>query len=103
MTKKKERIYTMQMTQDEVLMLQRVIKEERKTTYAEYTWEAKLRDSLQKKANNLYQKPKISKKDYDKAVEKERTKWPDEALGRHLANAEKIRLEFYYDVERTTC
>ena len=103
MTKKKERIYTMQMTQDEVLMLQRVIKEERKTTYAEYTWEAKLRDSLQKKANNLYQKPKISKKDYDKAVEKERTKWPDAELGRHLANAEAIRLNFYFDVEMQTC
>lgn len=100
---KVDKLYTMQLTKEEVLMLQRIIRDERRTVLAEYSWEAKLRDSLEKKTDALYQKPKISQWEYDKAVEKERTKWPDAELGRNLANAEAIRLNFYYDVEMQTC
>lgn len=96
---KADKLYTMQLTKEEVLMLQRIIKDERKTVLTEYDWEAKLRDSLETKAGELYQKPHMSQWDHDKDVERERTKWPDAELGRYLANAESIRLHFYYQID----
>lgn len=94
-----DKLYTMQLTKEEVLMLQQSLEGERKTVLTEYSWEAKIRDSLEAKAGALYQKPHMSQWDHDKYVEKERTKWPDAELGRHLANAESVRLHFYYKID----
>ena len=44
---KADKLYTMQLTKEEVLMLQRIIQDERRTVLTEYDWEAKLRDSLE--------------------------------------------------------
>lgn len=96
---KVEKLYTMQLTKEEVLMLQQSLEGERKTVLTEYSWEAKIRDSLEEKAGALYQKPHMSQWEHDKYVEKERTKWPDAELGRHLANAESVRLHFYYQID----
>lgn len=96
---KVDKLYTMQLTKEEVLMLQQSLEGERKTVLTEYSWEAKIRDSLEAKAGALYQKPHMSQWDHDKYVEKERTKWPDADLGRHLANAESVRLNFYYKID----
>lgn len=96
---KVDKLYTMQLTKEEVLMLQQSLEGERKTVLTEYSWEAKIRDSLEAKAGALYQKPHMSQWDHDKYVEKERTKWPDAELGRHLANAESVRLHFYYKID----
>ena len=96
---KVDKLYTMQLTKEEVLMLQQSLEGERKTVLTEYSWEAKIRDSLEEKAGALYQKPHMSQWEHDKYVEKERTKWPDAELGRHLAKAESVRLHFYYQID----
>ena len=96
---KVDKLYTMQLTKEEVLMLQQSLEGERKTVLTEYSWEATIRDSLEAKAGALYQQPHMSQWDHDKYVEKERTKWPDAELGRHLANAESVRLHFYYQID----
>ena len=59
---KVDKLYTMQLTKEEVLMLQQSLEGERKTVLSEYSWEAKIRDSLEAKAGALYQKPSTWKK-----------------------------------------
>ena len=96
--------YQLEVSREELLMLQEAVKAWKNETPVQYDWQIKLIEKVENKLLAGYKKPIMQKAAFDRAVEHERTKWPDKDLGRKLASAESARLEFYYDIqEQSAC
>ena len=66
-----------------------------------YIWECEILEELECSLRNLYTKPKMTKKEFDKQIEKEMESFKDESktVFRRVVNSEKAKLLFLNDVE----
>lgn len=95
----KDRI-TLEMSEDEILMLQELIKLGHGEPMP--AWEREILSSLDKKASEAYEKTGISKEERDGLINSEREKWSrlcDNTMGSHRATLKRRELDFYFKTE----
>lgn len=83
---------TLELTRGEVLMLQELTED----TECDYTWMQELCYSLRVKALKAYEKPVISKEEYQERIAFEKEFWQDEAVKNAMVRAKEHVLRFYY-------
>lgn len=92
-----EEKYTLELTRDEILMLQELTSD----TEHSYIWMQKIAESLNNKAMAAYQKPTMSKEVLEQEVARERIsvylKVGDNAAN-EMARAKRNELHFYYQI-----
>lgn len=97
-----EEKFILELTKDEVLMLQEMAGERLLEGY--YKWMRDVAEGLETKAKNAYSKPHMSREEFEKAVTEEYEKWtnPPRAMPEvafFMKRAKEMELRFYYDVE----
>lgn len=85
---------TLELTVDEVIMLQELTED----MDAGYKWMVDIAASLRKKALQAYQKPKITEEEYRARVEKTRELWKGEPAEGFMVHSEKHRIKFYNEL-----
>lgn len=89
--------YKLELTKEELLMVMDALEERKGTPY--YDWQGKLMESINKKIEKVYQKPEMTEEEADAKYREVLAKWPeDKETGTFLANIEKARLYFKYNV-----
>lgn len=86
---------TLELTKAEVLMLQEVTAVE---TCCYREWMSDVHKGLREKALQAYKKPTISREEYETRMQAARDKWKAMELGDYMADAEKDRIRFYYEL-----
>lgn len=87
---------TLELTISEVLLLQELTED----MDCGYTWIMEIAKSLRTKVMEAYQKPTISKEDYESRMETIRQLWKGNLVERLMLEAEERRIHFYYEQER---
>ena len=90
----KEKII-IELTPAEVLMLQELTED----MEIGYAWMVKIAERVRQKVLAAYEKPHMTKEEFDRRIEKVKKLFQGEPAEPFMVKAEKVELQFFYQVE----